>query len=1005
MLTTALVADLLFIGLAALSLRRSSLQYEARAETTTQNLSHALAGHIADVIDKIDLTVRAVADEVEEQLAGSGIDANAMNAFIARHHAYLPVLDGLRVVNAQGDNAYGIGVTPGVQTSVADRAYFLQLRGDPKAGLVLSEPLVGRVSKKWSILFARRVNLPGGSFGGVVYGAVALDNFVTMFSAIDVGKNGTIVLRNSDLALIARYPEPLGIDSELGKKDASADLQHLVQAQTEVGTYRTAGNFDHVERSYSFRRIPGQPLYVIVGLAREDYIAAWRNEAAGTSALVAMFVLGTFISSWVAYRGWKRRTLAVEALARQEAELRETNRQLEQATARANDMALQSEAASAAKSEFLANMSHEIRTPLNGVIGMLDLLGHTPVTAQQERHVSTARRSAEMLLTVINDILDFSKIEAGKLSLEAVAFDLRKITDDVGQVLSGSARGKDVELVVHYPPQTPRWVTGDPARVRQILTNLVGNAVKFTAGGHVLIHVECEGAEEGPPEFHVRVQDTGIGIPPDKLAFIFDKFTQADSSTTRRFGGTGLGLAICRMLVQLMKGRLWAQSQVGQGSTFHVVLPLPLADEIAPAVVPAGDEVLPGLRVLVADDHPVNRQILRETLESWQAVPTVVDSGPAALDLLRPGGAATPFDLVILDGQMPGMDGFEVARRILEEKLPVHGPVMLLTSTLHGPQAEQCRRLGIGTYLVKPVREAELLEAVLAALGRQAALRDAQPSPTASAGRALRILVAEDNAINQDVIRELLGSLGHAVEIVEDGRWAVQAAFAQRFDVILMDVQMPEMDGYEATGEIRRMERIAGGHRPIIAMTANAMKGDEERCLSAGMDAYVSKPIDVERVCRAIDAVLSGVPGDHAAEGESGRLPDTNTAPPGGESAVDESQLDYEALLHRCLGKDDFAHKILRRFLETADGMLDELEKSLTENRTEDARRHAHSLKGVAATISADPLCRKAAEIEQMLKNGAHAAATSNLLPLRLETAQCLNRIRAILAQPAEATR
>ena len=707
----------------------------------------------------------------------------------------------------------------------------------------------------------------------------------------------------------------------------------------------------------------------------------------------------------------------------------EANAKLRQAIAQSERLAEEAKAANAAKSDFLANMSHEIRTPLNGVVGMLDLLGRTPVTTRQDRYVSTARRSADMLLTVINDILDFSKIEAGKLNLESADFDLRKIADDVGQVLAANARGKDVELVVQYAPGTPRWVRGDAARVRQILTNLVGNAVKFTAQGHVLTHVACEGIEQGRANLHVRVQDTGIGIAPEMLGAVFDKFTQADSSTTRRFGGTGLGLTICRMLTQMMGGRIWAESQVGRGSTFHFVLPLPLADEPAAEVPPAAAaDALRGLRVLVADDHPVNRQILQEMLESWQTVPTVVDSGPAALDLLRAGAGGAPgFDLVILDGQMPGMDGFEVARRIFEEKLPVHGPVMMLTSTLHGPQAEQCRQMGIQAYLVKPVRQAELLEAMLTALGKQAAQRDASPSFKSSVGPALRILVAEDNAVNQEVIRELLGALGHAVTIVENGRLAVQAAFAESFDVILMDIQMPEMDGYEATAEIRRRERAGGGRRPIVAMTANAMKGDDERCIGAGMDAYVSKPIDVERVCRALESVTAGRSGVRSssewpepapcqmpplangkpleaavaseADAETGR-PSSSPAP---ASPAGEPELDYETFRHRCMDNDEVARRILRRFLETIEGTLDQLEQALTANQTDTARRHAHSLKGAAANLSAEPVRRKAAEMEQLLKNGAHAAAVSNLLPLRLEMARCLNRIRAILSEQAAA--
>jgi signal transduction histidine kinase/DNA-binding response OmpR family regulator/HPt (histidine-containing phosphotransfer) domain-containing protein len=1019
MLTIALVADLLFVGLAALSLRQSRLQYEERAEITTQNLSHALAGHITDVVEKIDLTVRSVADEVEQEIAAGGIDTKMLNAVIAKNHTYLPVMDGLRVVNAQGDNAYGIGVTPGVLTSVADRAYFIRLRSDPKAGLVISDPVVGRVSKKWSIIFARRVNQPDGSFAGLVYGTIALDNFVTIFSSIDVGKHGTIVLRNAELALIARYPAPQGISNIVGKMAASIELQHCIKARHDAGNYRTNGNFDHVERAYSYCKVSNHPFYVIVGLAPEDYIAAWRSEASGVSALVAMFVIGTFIASWVAYRGWMRRTIAVHALARQEAELLEANRQFEQATARANDMALQSKAASAAKSEFLANMSHEIRTPLNGVVGMLDLMGHTTVTAQQARYVSTARRSADMLLTVINDILDFSKIEAGKLSLESVGFDLRGITDDVGQVLAANGGGKDIEVLVHYAPRTPRWVTGDPARVRQILTNLVGNAVKFTAKGHVLIHVACDEVEQGRATFHIRVQDTGIGIAPDKLTRIFEKFTQADSSTTRRFGGTGLGLTICRMLVGIMNGRIWADSQVGCGSTFHFVLPLPLADEPQPAVAPASDETLRGLRVLIADDNPVNRQILQEMTESWQAVPTVVDSGSAALDLLRPGDSdRTPrFDLVILDGQMPGMDGFEVARRIFEEKLPIGGPVMMLTSTLHGPQAEQCRQMGIASYLVKPVRQAELMEAILAALGRQAARRDDPPSPTASTGTKLRILVAEDNEVNQEVVREILIKAGVGCDIVGNGKLAVEAVQKQQYDMVLMDCQMPEMDGLEATRSIRAIE---GRGRPlarngkrlfVLALTANAIKGDREICLAAGMDGYLSKPIEPVQLVAALNSALSAGSvtseppvsspvrsGPEQCKETHGQDPHATEAhvqglgtADGDAHASDGCPFDLASALSRCMGKQDSLERILQKFKDKALKDLQELSSHVQAADAQKIAFVAHSLKGAAASVSAEAVRQAACDLEQIAKAADFLRMEACMQALSEEIARCVD--------------
>ncbi|MCY2927429.1 MAG: ATP-binding protein, partial [Planctomycetota bacterium] len=526
-LAIALAMDLLFGALAAFSLARSHIHYVERAEITTQNLSYALAGQLSDVVEKIDMTVRSVVDEVEKQLAGGEIDAKSLNALIARQHGYLPILDGLRVVNAQGDNAYGIGVTPGVRTSVADRPYFHRLRNYPATGLVISDPVVGRVSKKWSVIFARRINRPDGSFGGLAYGTITLDNFATMFSSINVGQRGTIALRNGNLAVIARYPEPQGAFSTVGAMNASPELQLLVQARKTSGTYRTTNAFDGIARSYSYQKVPRQPLYVIVGVACDEYTAAWRNEAAGTLALVAMFVVGTVIASWLAYRAWIRRNRAVRAVVEKEAELLEANHQLERATARANEMAMESEAANAAKSDFLANMSHEIRTPMNGVMGMIELLLKTDLAEHQRRQAETAYQSADALLTILNDILDFSKIEAGKLELDVTAFDMRRMTEDVAHLLAPRARDHQVELIVRYAPTAPSRLVGDSGRIRQVLLNLVGNATKFTRHGHVLVSVDAQRTPEGRCRMLMAVSDTGIGIRPENLEFIFDKCTQA----------------------------------------------------------------------------------------------------------------------------------------------------------------------------------------------------------------------------------------------------------------------------------------------------------------------------------------------------------------------------------------------------------------------------------------------------------------------------------------------
>ena len=952
------VIVLLVVALTAVAVQQEHNRYQERAVSNTQNLARLLEAQVENIFDEIDISLRSVEHYYRDQLAQGGVNADRLNAFLKKQTDLLPYLEYMPILDTEGVIRFSSLELPGTPVSQADRDFFIRPRDDPGAGLVVTGPVFGRISKQWVLVLARRLQRQGGAFAGVVFASIPTDHFNDIVNGINLGPNGVASLHTSEVRQVFRYPASSGLESGTGQ--VLNEIRKRFESNP-LGYFTLPSVRDGVERTYAFRKLQRYSFYAAVGRATQDFAGEWERNAILLSILSSLVILLTVGAAALLYRQSAQR-------ARTEVELR-----------RAKETA---EEAAQAKADFLANMSHEIRTPMNAIIGMAHLALKTELTPRQRDYLGKIQGASQHLLGIINDILDFSKYGAGKLTLEREDFSLETILAQVATLLAEKSTSKGLELVIDLAPDVPRNLIGDALRLEQTLLNFGSNAVKFTERGEIHIIVRLKERNAADALLYFAVRDTGIGLTEEQKAQLFQSFQQADSSTTRRYGGTGLGLVISKSLAELMGGEVGIESEWGKGSTFWFTARVGIGRPRSRALIPEPD--LRGLRVLVVDDNDMARAVLRDMLLNMTFQVDEAASGPDAIEAVRSAASGgKPYSLVFLDWKMPGMDSIEAARNIRALGVE-HGPHLIMVSAYGRDELiSQASNAGIESYLIKPVTPSLLFDSAMQLLGGKrleptqaaAAVPEEAVSPTAIAGA--HVLLVEDNELNQQVAMELLNQAGLVVDIAENGEVGVNKVRQSAYDLVFMDMQMPVMDGLQATVAIRKLDGCQD--LPIVAMTANAMHQDRERCIEAGMNDYLAKPIQPENLLAVLRRWIKPREDRVPARGE------VAAASAAGEAGTVEvprniDGLDTAAGLFHVAGNSATYISLLRQFTDRHQGDAKRIRGALNDDDWATAERLAHTVKGLAGTLGADGLQASTRELEQALRERQPRAHVDALL-------------------------